>query len=65
MEFNLLYANRQTRMYNFTPQSDITALEAAYLAHFFASLPFLSGTDYEHWDKIKRHLTLIDGRVNG
>ena len=50
---------RLRRKYLFTPQDDITPLEAAYLDHFFAVMKDMHEIErYGHWNKIKRHLTL-------
>lgn len=44
--------------YDFVPQDDITAKEAAYIALFLSYVQNHCGDaeKFEHWDKIKRHL---------
>ena len=46
--------------YDFVPYNDITPLEAAYVAHFFAM--FITGTrpeNYPNWYIIERHFKEI------
>lgn len=47
--------------YTFTPQPDITPLEAAYIAVAMRVTLFDTPLDeYEHWDSIKHHFTAIE-----
>lgn len=49
------------KRYSFTPQNDITPLESAYIAHFFAVIrnPYVAMEQYEHWSLISKHFTEI------
>ena len=53
------FAFPPTKRYLFKPSDDITALEAAYIAHFFSSLPYIQDVlQYNKWNLIQRHFEL-------
>lgn len=59
----LQYPNRTidivaaSKRYDFTPQDDITPLEAVWIAHFFAWRAY--APEHPQWQLIKRHFTEI------
>ena len=52
---NLIVETHNPRFFRFMPCDDITSVEAAWLAHFFASITFSPVEDYEAWSIIQRH----------
>lgn len=67
MEAAILYdpiAEKQINQYLFAPQDNITPLEAAIIAHFFATCVVQKlvyrAENYYQWEKISRHFTKID-----
>jgi len=61
-----LYVTSWPQIYAFTPQDDITPLEAAHIGAALASVGstrWAGFTDYPQWNLIERHFTIFDEKA--